>query len=206
MNKENEKRLNRLKNLFKKIEKDLNTSIYKEGDARYDILNYLLKEINNYGIAEGAVWDYIVNIDNIDKEKVFNEFVNSYKDKFLIITCSFFEIFIRQIAYKKYPEISKFTKISKIVNEKMNFTNDESKELWKIYSRIRNSMHNMKYIFLDKSPTLYKNKAYSFKEGEHIEGFVDFYNVLYLFEEIYDNIVMDLIDKSKEIEFVESVF
>jgi uncharacterized protein YabN with tetrapyrrole methylase and pyrophosphatase domain len=88
----------------------------------------------------------------------------------------------------------------------MNFTNDESKELWKIYSRIRNSMHNMKYIFLDKSPTLYKNKAYSFKEGEHIEGFVDFYNVLYLFEEIYDNIVMDLIDKSKEIEFVESVF
>lgn len=194
----------------------MNNSIYNHDDCRKLIFQFLISEVQNYLLIiilskslQNKSWfsENGLKSDNINDEylKIINSaFTNSNKDKFFISSYVQFEYFFRLVAIEYGCENRN---IGTTVKDLLSSLEIDTKiyDLWKIFSHIRNCMHNGGFHNNKNENIIYKDSEYVFVKG-YIITYSNVKNIIYFIEEIIDNLIIPIIEKSKTKDLIQHTY
>lgn len=200
--------IEQLNELIQKNFNLMNNSIYKQDDCRNLIFQFLISEIQNYLLTivlskslQKKSWfsENGLKSDNIDDEyikSINSSFTNSNKDKFFISSYVQFEYFFRLVAIEYNCENRN---IGTTVKDLLSSLEIDLKiyDLWKIFSHIRNSMHNGGFHNNKSENIIYKNIEYEFIKG-NIITYSSVKNIIYFIEEIINYLIIPITEKSQD--------
>lgn len=193
-----------------KLSKIYEESNYKEDDARKKIAYNLGSCFTNLELAfrlSGKIKE-LENSDQYSYEEncyFRDQFLDYNRDSIIMISFAYIEAYLRGIVCAK--GIADKMNISKVFEDLMKYPElgmeSEEENLWSIFSKIRNSFHNMGFYNYTDKPIEYKNDLYKFTKDSPIE-YCSINHVLFFIEKIIDNIILKLNRNTEDIDFIPS--
>lgn len=208
--------IEQLNELIQKNSNLINNSIYKNDDCRKLVFQFLISEIQNYLLIiilskslQKKSWysENGLKTDNINDDYlkiISSSFTNSNKDKFFISSFVQFEYFFRLMAIEYNCENRN---IGTTVKNLLSSLQIDIKvyDLWKIFSHIRNCMHNGGFHNNPNENIVYKNIDYVFIKGNAIT-YSSVKNIIYFIEEIIDYLIIPIIEKSQNKDLIQHTY
>lgn len=141
------------------------------------------------------------NINDEYMENALYQFISGFSNSYFLLIYVQIENYLRIIAsHEKIENYKISTTIQNLIN---HFQIDEDiKNLWDIFSNMRNSMHSGGFFNYSTKSISYKEKEYFFEKNSPIlYGGID--NYLFFTNELIDNLIKGINDKSKDVTYIE---
>lgn len=200
--------INNLDNLCSSCNQLYAKSNFQGNDVRKKVFYNLGHEIQHLGISF-HLSKYILeseypfnNLKLEERQVQRNTFLDYSKENLIFRFFSYTEAYLREIAKQKEITAQKINKIFIALSEKteLRLTSNEV-NLWKIFSYLRNSFHNMGHFIFEDNPILYKELEYKFIKNNLIE-YASINHILYFVEEILENIILKININTEDIEYI----